>query len=278
MLSQQDSQQSACLLLWALLVPCALLVSGCASEPKSVSPDVREQLGKVYLYSAGATGETFFHADFQNDFMSGAGKNAVEALDQCLGGALMGGAMAPAILAICAPINITGSMINGYTPDNTPKISEETLADLEKRTNDILGTADLTPALVATIDEESQHNNYLAQHEISHGTLPIPLHGESVSELAGKWDYQTVMEVRVTESGFESDAGKAALLHYSITAEVKLIETKSGSVLDKQEYRYDGKPQPYQFWFGDDAGKFPEEIKKANQVLANKILDKVFIK
>jgi hypothetical protein len=273
MLTQRSNQPFTSLLL------CVLLISGCASEPKSISPDLREHLGKVYLNSAGSTGETFFHADFENDGIMGyTGKNAVDALDQCLGGALMGGALAPTILVICAPLNIAGSVMVGYTPNSTPKVSEETLAEMEKKTNDVLKNADLSPALVAAIDEQSQHNAYLAHYEISHGTLPLPENGESISELAAKWDYQTVIEVRVTEAGFESDAGQAALLHFAIAAEVKLIETKSGSVINRQEYRYDGTPQPYKFWFGDDTQKLPDEIKLANRMLANKILDKVFIK
>lgn len=272
MFIRQKTNRLACLLL------CALLITGCASEPKSLSPDVREHLGKVYLNSAGSTGETFFHADFENDGIMGyTGKNAVDALDQCLGGALMGGALAPVILMVCTPINISTAMMK--TPSyKKPEISEETLSDLEEKTNAILKSTDLTPALVATIDDESQHNAYLAHYEISHGTLPIPENGETIVELAAKWDYQTVAEIRVTEAGFESDAGKAPLLHFSMTAEVKLVDTKSGSVLNKQEYRYDGKPLPYNLWFDDNPQKLPEEIAQANRTLANKILDKVFIK
>lgn len=261
------------------LLPCALLITGCASEPKSVSPELRQQLGKVYLNSAGATGETFFHADFKSGgVMGGTGKHAAEALEQCLGGALMGGSLAPAILMVCAPINVPMAMMKAHNPNSKPEISKEELADIEKQTNAILQNADLTPALVATIDDQSQHNAYLAQYEISHGILPPPENDETLAEVAAKWDYQTVAEIRVTEAGFESDPGKAPLLHFSMTAEVKLVETKSGSVLDKQEYRYDGTPQPYKFWFNDDAPLLPDEIKKANVTLANKILDKVFIK
>ncbi|HSC75964.1 MAG TPA: hypothetical protein VLB90_07000 [Pseudomonadales bacterium] len=256
-----------------------LLVVGCASEPKPISHDLREHLGKVYLNSAGATGETFFHTDFKNGSVMGdAGKNAVDALDQCLGGALMGGSLAPVILMACAPINVPMAMMKAHTPSSKPEISKEELADVEEKTTAILQHADLTPALVATIDDESQHNAYLTHYEISHGVLPSPENGETIIEVAAKWDYQTVAEIRIIEAGFESDAGKAPLLHFSMTAEVKLVETKSGSVLDKQEYRYDGKPQPYKFWFSNEPPILPEEIKKANVALANKILDKVFIK
>lgn len=260
----------------AYLLPGMLLVASCASEPESIAPDVREHLGKVYLNSAGSTGETFFHADFETGGVMG--KSAAEAMDQCLGGALMGGSLAPMILMVCAPINVPAAMMKAYNPNSKPEISEETLADIETKTNAFLKNADLSPSLVATIDDEGQHNAYLAQYEISHGTLPLPENGETIIEVAAKWDYQTVIEVRVIEAGFESDAGKAPLLHFSMTAEVKLVDTKSGSVLDKQEYRYDGTPQPYKSWFENDLQKLPEEIRKANKTLANKILDKVFIK
>ena len=272
MFIRRKSQQLTFLLL------CTLFISGCASDPKPVSPDVRQRLGKVYLNSAGSTGEMFFHADFKNDgFMGYTGKNAVDALDQCLGGALMGGTLAPLIFMVCTPINISTAIMK--TPSyKKPEISKETLADIEEKTNAVLKNADLTPVLVATIDDQSQHNAYLAPYEISHGTLPLPENGDTIVTVAAKWDYQTVAEIRVTEAGFESDAGKAPLLHFSMTAEVKLIETKSGSVLNKQKYRYDGTPQPYNLWFDNNSQKLPEEITKANRTLANMILDKIFIK
>lgn len=258
------------------LLPGILLVASCASEPKPVSPDLRERLGKVYLNSAGSTGETFFHADFESNSMMG--KNAVEALDQCLGGALMSGSLAPVVLMVCAPINVPAAMMKARNPNSKPEISEETLADIETKTNAFLKNADLSPSLVATIDEQSQHNAYLAKYEISHGTLPLPENGETIVEVAAQWDYQTVAEIRIIEAGFESDAGKAPLLHFSMTAEVKLVETKSGSVLDKQEYRYDGTPQPYNIWFGDDLQRLPKEIATANRTLASNILSAIFIK
>jgi hypothetical protein len=87
-----------------------------------------------------------------------------------------------------------------------------------------------------------------------------------------------VAEIRIIEAGFESDAGKAPLLHFSMTAEVKLVETKSGSVLDKQEYRYDGKPQHYNSWFDDDYTNLAREIAQANKTVATDILNKIFIK
>lgn len=274
--TRRHSQPAIGLLPLTRLVLCTLLVCSCASEPEPISPDVREQLGKVYLNSAGSTGETFFHADFESSSMMG--KNALEAMDQCLGGALMGGSLAPVILMVCAPINVPAAMMKAYNPNSKPEISDETLADIETKTNEFLKNADLSPSLVATIDDESQHNAYLAKYDISHGTLPLPENGDTIVEVAARWDYQTVAEIRIIEAGFESDAGKAPLLHFSMTAEVKLVETKSGSVLDKQEYRYDGTPQPYKFWFGDDTRILSEEIAKANRTLANKILDKVFIK
>jgi hypothetical protein len=270
MFTQGTNNPSACLLL------CALLISGCTSTPEPLSADIRQHLGKVYLNSAGASGETFFHADFET--RGTMGKDAAAAMEQCLGGALMGGSLAPAILLVCAPINVSTALMKARNPNSKPAISEEALVDIEEKTNAFLQSADLSPSLVATIDEQSQHNAYLAKYEISHGTLPLPENDESIVEVAAKWDYQTVAEIRVIEAGFESDAGKAPLLHFSMTAEVKLVDTKSGSVLDKQEYRYDGTPQPYNIWFGDDLQKLPEEITKANRTLGNQILTAIFIK
>jgi hypothetical protein len=195
------------------------------------------------------------------------GKNAVEALDQCLGGALMSGSLAPVVLMVCAPINVPAAMMKARNPNSKPEISEETLADIETKTNAFLKNADLSPALVATIDEQSQHNAYLAKYEISHGTLPLPENGETIVEVAAQWDYQTVAEIRIIEAGFESDAGKAPLLHFSMTAEVKTGRDKIRIGTGQA-----GIPLRWHTtalitsWFGDDLQRFsPGKLRQANR-------------
>src|SRR6478735_7484235 len=113
MFTRRQSQQAAYLLL------CALLSNGCASKPESLAPDTRQHLGKVYLNSAGSTGETFFHADFANGGTSGAikgaGKGALSGLDSCLNGALSTGGLAPIVLLVCTPIMVPTAMVKGST-------------------------------------------------------------------------------------------------------------------------------------------------------------------
>jgi hypothetical protein len=276
MLTRQDNQQSIRLLL------CTLLVCGCASTPEPLSPDLRQKLGKVYVNSAGSTGETFFHADFANGGTSGAlkgaGKGALTGLDSCVNNAISSGVLGPVVLLVCAPIVLPGSIARGSAAGSNPAVPATVLAEEEQQTNKILQDADLSPALVATIDEQSQQNSYLAQYEISHGTLPAPEKNESIKDIAAKWGYQTVMEVQVTKAGLETDDGKVPMMHFSMTAQVKLVEAKTGSVLQKQDYSYNSQVQPYAIWFKNDYRNITDQIVEANKTLANNIIDGVFIK
>ena len=261
------------------LLLCTQLVYGCASTPDALPPDTRQHLGKVYLNSAGATGETFFHADFANGgAIKGAGEGALAGLDSCFNGALGAAALAPVVFLVCTPILVSTGIIKGSTTGRTPAVSADTIANLDQHINEILKNADLSPALVAAIDEQSQKNNYLAQYEISHGTLPSPDSGESMSDVAAKWDYQTMMEIQVLKAGFESDDGKVPMMHFTMTAHVKLVETKSGAVLQEQDYDYNSSPQPYNIWLNNTERNVMQEIVKANQAMANNIIDAVFIK
>jgi hypothetical protein len=258
------------------------LVAGCASRPEPLKPQLRQQLGKVYLNSAGTTGDTFFHADFAKGgaggALKGAGKGALAGLDDCAGSAMSGGELGPLVFLVCAPLAIPASMFKGSAAGSKAAIPEETLSRLEEQANVALQTADLSPALVATLDDVSQQEKALAQYEISHGTLPAPENNESISDVAARWDYQTVMDVEVIKAGFDSDNGRVPMMHFTMTAQIKLIDTKSGSVLQKQDYSYNSSPQPLVFWFSDNFGGLAREIVKANQKLANNILSDVFIK
>lgn len=276
MFIRRKSTQPLCLWL------CGLLTAGCASNPEPLPPDLRQKLGKVYVNSAGPTGETFFHADFVNGgtggAIKGAGKGALTGLDSCLNNALSSGVLAPVVLLVCTPIVLPGSIAKGSEAGSNPSVPAAKLAEEEQHTNKLLQDADLSPALVATIDDESQKNAYLAQYEISHGTLPAPEQNESIKDIAAKWGYQTVMEVQVTQAGLETDDGKVPMMHFSMTAHVKLVDTKTGSVLQEQDYSYNSPVQPYAIWFKNDYRNLTSEIVKANHTLANNIIDGTFIK
>ena len=259
---------------------CTLLLTSCASEPEPLSAETRQRLGKVYLSSAGATGETFFHADFDNGgtggALKGAGKGAVQGLDDCVNGALGAGILAPVVLVVCAPIKMTANMVQGSSAGGAVVIPEETLANMEQQTNQVLKQADLSPALVATLDDVSQKHPALAQYEITHGILPPPENGDTLNDVAANWGYQTVMEIQVTKAGFDSDEGRVPMLHLSMTANVRLVEATTGSVIQQQDYHYNSSPQSVAAWFRDDYRNLFRELALANQAIAADIVKNTF--
>lgn len=260
---------------------CGALLASCASKPEPLSVEKRQQLGMVYLSSAGPTGEIFFHADFANGGTSGAlkgaGKGAVQAMDGCVNSALSSGPLAPLVLLVCTSLQVPANIAAGSAAGSEQVISEETLASVEQQANQVLQHADLSSALVATLDDLSQKREALAQYEISHGTLPVSENGETVNNVAAKWGYQTVMEVHITKAGFETDEDRVPMMHLSMTANIRLVEAKSGSVLQQQEYQYNGEPQSVSEWFSNNFRKLYRELALANQVLASDILHNTFI-
>lgn len=264
------------------LLLATLFTAGCATSPQPLDPAVRARLGKVYLHSAGPVHNIYFEAGFNtggaSGALKGAGKGAVDGLDRCLGSALGAGVLGPLVLAICAPLQVPVALVEGSTAGSQPAIAADTLASLEEQANSSLQSADLSGALVATMDEQSQTRPALAAHEISHGTLPAPADGESVADVAARWDYQTVLEIEVTEAGFEGEDGRVPMMHFSMTADIRLIDSASGKTLQRDEYRYDSQPQPYTYWFRDDYRLLASELVKANRRMANDILGNVFLK
>ncbi len=85
-----------------------------------------------------------------------------------------------------------------------------------------------------------------------------------------------MIDIQVTEAGFESDKGVVPLMHFSMVAHVTLIDTRTGKTLQEQDYPYASKPQPYEFWFSDNHASLFREIAQANQVLASNIIENVF--
>ena len=261
---------------------CVALLASCASKPEPLSVEKRQRLGTVYLSSTGSTGEIFFHADFANGGTSGAlkgaGKGAVQAMDGCVNSALSSGPLAPLVLLVCTSLQVPANIAAGSAAGSEPVISDETLASVEQQANQVLQQADLSPALVATLDDLSQKRARLAQYNISHGTLPVSENGETVNNVAAKWGYQTVMEVHITKAGFETDEDRVPMMHLSMTANVRLVEAQSGSVLQQQQYQYSGSPQSVSGWFSNNSRNLYRELALANQVLANTILENVFIR
>ncbi len=259
-----------------------LFLTSCAGAPEPLSLEKRQQLGKVYLSSTGSTGETFFQADFDNGgaggSISGAGKGAVNGLDGCVNSALGAGGLAPLVFLICTPIMVTKGMAAGTQAGGVQAIPDETLADLEQQTKQVLQQADLSPALVATLDDVSQKQAALAPYEISHGILPPPDNGHTVNEVAASWGYQTVMEIQVTQVGLDGDDGKTVvpMMHLAMTANVKLIDAKSGSVLYQQDYHYNSTSQSVAVWVREDYRNLIRELALANRVLASTIIENVF--
>lgn len=240
------------------------------------------QLGKVYLSNSGAAGETYFDADFarggKGGAIAGAGKGAFTGLDACFGNALAAGALAPLVMLVCTPILVPVGMVRGSEAGSSPAIAEETLASLEQQANDLLRHADLGAALVATLDELGQQDAALAPYEISHGTLPAPEQGEPLHELAATWGYRTLLDIEVTRAGFDSDDGRVPMMHFAMTAEVRLLEAASGKLLGEQEYRYSGVPRPVASWFASNNRKIGEELVNASRQVAGDIAGNVFLK
>lgn len=261
---------------------CLGALTGCSTSQTPITPEMREHFGKVYLHSAAATSKTYFHADFDKGGMGGAlkgaGSGVLNGLDACLDSALGAGPLAPLVLVVCTPLEIPAGVVQGSRAGSQPAVAATTLEQMEAQTNHSLQSADLSGALVATIDEQSQTLPVLSHYDITHGVLPTPEKNQTISSVAAQWGYQTVLDIDVTKAGLNSDDGRVPMMHFSMAATVKIIDTAHNAVTQTREFHYDGKPQPLQYWFRDDRRLLADEIVKGNRNIARQILDSIFIK
>ncbi len=260
----------------------ALNLIGCSSTSKPLTAEQRQQLGKVYLYGVGGAHDIYFHGDIRkggaSGALKGAGVGALNGLDGCLDSALGAGALAPLVLAICTPLAVPAGMVKGGHKGSVPLVSDENLIALKNQTNQTLQDADLNGALVATVDAQSQHFSALATYDISHGILPTPEKNQSIESIAAQWGYQTVLHIEVTKAGFETNGGRIPLMHFSMTAHTRLIDTRNNKTLHTGEYRYDSTPQPVSYWFREDYRLLANETINGNRQMANDMLKDIFLR
>ncbi|MEZ5435935.1 MAG: hypothetical protein R3E67_05110 [Pseudomonadales bacterium] len=265
-------------LLPLLLLP--LWLGACTNANNSLTAEQRTQLGRVYLYGASNALETYFHGDISQGgtggALKGAGNAALDGLDGCLDSALGAGPLAPLVIVVCTPLVVPAAAVKGGRAGSQPLMSEENLAELKNQINQTLQTADLNAALVATVDEQSQKRSALAAHDISHGILPAPENNQTIEQIALQWGYQAVLHIEVTKAGFETDDGRVALIHFSMTAKTKLVDARKNQVLHTGEYRYDSTPQPVNYWLKNDYRLLADEIIKSNRQIANNMLKDIF--
>jgi hypothetical protein len=264
------------------LLLCAMIASGCATNPEPLAPDVRQRLGKVYLNSNGATGETYFRADLPKGGMTGAiagaGKGAANNLESCLNNSISSGGLAPLVMLICTPLMVPIGIVRGSSAGSKAGVPEQTVENLEQQTHSLLQQADLSPALVATIDDMGQQIEKLAPYEMAHGILPAPEGKQTIYSVAAAWDYQTVMDIQVVKAGVDSVKGKVPMMYLSMTARVRLVEAATGKLIKEQDYEYDSTPQPVKYWINDETRQLVLAVAQANKALSKNIIDDVFIK
>lgn len=262
---------------------CALIAGGCASDPEPLKPELRQKLGKVYLNSNGATGETYFHARHlpkggMSGALAGAGKAAANNLESCMNNSISSGGLAPLVMLICTPLMVPMGIVQGSSAGSKAGVSAETVGELEQQAHTLLQQADLSPALVATIDEMGQQMESLAPYELAHGILPSPEKSQTVYSVANAWGYQTVMDIQVLKTGVESEKGKVPMMHLSMKARMRLVEAASGKLIQEQDYEYNSKPQPAKYWINDQTRELVKAVAETNKALASHIIDDVFIK
>lgn len=257
-------------------------LSGCSTASAPLTAEQRQQLGKVYLYGASHVHETFFHGDIRKGGVGGAmrgiGAGAADGLGNCLDSAIAAGPLGPLVLAICAPLQVPAGMVEGGRAGSKPLISEEALDELKNKANQTLQDADLNGALVAATDEQSQRLAMLAPYEMAHGILPTPTPQQTIEQIATQWGYATVLHIEVTQAGFETDDGRAAMMHFSMKARVRLVDAHKNKTLYSNDYNYNSAPQPVGYWFKNDYKLLADEIVKGNRQVASDLLKDVFMK
>lgn len=118
------------------------------------------------------------------------------------------------------------------------------------------GVATFTPYRVAVLDEA-------APKSLSSGPFLPEAQGRA---------FGAVIEARVTKAGFAATLGQDAKAMY-VAAEARLIDTATGTTVARRGVFYLSSPHPVAVWARDDFALVGLERAKAQQTLAERIVD-----
>lgn len=266
----------------ALFLVTLLPFTGCAPNPKPPSPEMRGQLGRIYVMAIPSSPQGEFHT-FARGWAEGAVKGgssgALQGMLHFLAQGSQnagGGPYAAAAAAIAALIfTIAGSTIGGVT-GTMQAVPAKTAREIEKRINTLLAAMDLSRGLAKAVQGVAFSKPELAGYGMEGGTATeardqIPYH------LLASRGIDTVLEIRVTEAGFQGGEGARPRIRFYMNAAIRLVDTRTGLQRFGRDFHQLSEELPFDVWFANGSQRLADEFKHSQAALAERIIDELFL-
>jgi len=246
----------------------ALLACSCRADPP-MPDEVREQLGRVAVQPV----ESKTRGDFityARGRIEGGAKGALFGLLygvlEGLGpaGTVTGPFAGGAVLIGAGLFALVGGALGGVqgaqraVPD---QLADEVEATIDRAVEEL----QLGPELALAVVRAGLLRPEGAEHSLA-------LFGDSA-----KATHDTRVEVRVPAVGFIGGSGDDPVVHLYVDAELRVVNALTETEAWRRQFRHSSIGRPFHVWVGDGAALLSAELERAQTVLAERIIDEIFV-
>jgi hypothetical protein len=280
------------------------ITNGCATIPATAppSPEIRKQFGRIGVVALSSPIRVEFHT-FPKGQTSGA---LVGAAAGALGGAVgawaflsfhAGTFLTPAAIAdsaafaasstnpltlallcvlVAAALGVIYTTAKGATEGAAEAVPAETAQQIEQQIDKFLENMKLSSGLTEAIYSAAASQPFLTINSIT-------LLGEANSDPNISYDnyssrgIKTILEVGVTEAGFQGGTGEHPIIKFYMNARTRLVEAASDTELYTRDFQYQSSEQPFETWLENSGQMLALEFKLAQANLTERIIDVLFL-
>jgi hypothetical protein len=280
------------------------ITNGCATIPATAppSPEIRKQFGRIGVVALSSPIRGEFHT-FPKGQTSGA---LVGAVAGALGGVVgvwaalsyhAGTFLTPAAIAdsatfaasstnpitiaflcvlVAAALVIIYTTAKGATAGAAEAVPAETAQQIEQQIEKFLENMKLSSGLTEAIYSAAASQPFLTINSIT-------LLGEANSDpniSYGNYSsrgIKTILEVGVTEAGFQGGTGEHPIIKFYMNARTRLVEAASNTELYTQDFQYQSSERPFETWLENSGQMLAQEFKRAQANLTERIIDVLFL-
>ncbi len=256
------------------------LANSCATVPPP-TPETRAQLGRLGVVALASSPK----GDFRT-FAKGRGVGAAKGAALGGGGGLLyglGEASVGASNPYAAAVIILGGLIFmlvgttvGAVTGAVTAVPAETANGIEQQIDKTLDTMNLSTNLAAAVFAAQASRSDLKPHSL------VSLGSVKPGDTIPYCDYlhddiKTILQVEVTDVGFQGGTGKRPVIALYMNASVRMIDTATGGNLYTRDFRYLSEERAFDEWLENDAKQLAIGFEDARKDLADRILDELFL-
>ena len=259
-----------------------LVLYGCASTPKPITPDRRTQLGRIGVLALPSTPRVEFKT-FAKGWAAGAAKGGafgafegiLSSLTEVLRNPPTGPYALPAILITAVVVTTTHTVVYGVA-GGLEAVPGKTAAQIEEQLDASIGGVNLTNDLAIEIHNVSASRPDLSAYTIKHLSPSAPGTTPAYDDFS-KQGFDTIVEVQIIEAGFRGGSGAKPSVRFYLNVHIRLLSTNNQKELYTRDFQFLSRELPFPEWFSDGSKELISVFKHAVMTLAERIVDELFL-